>query len=90
MEWDDHSKRSLIPLYHSLSNSESSQTSVWPGALTWRTSKLSGWKRYSTSPTSLGADHVLHPVWNDEAGEGAGLVSIALNGRALPCDFKCA
>jgi hypothetical protein len=41
-------------------------------------------------PDFLGADHVLHPVRNDEAGEGAGLVSIALNGRALPRDFKCA
>ena len=51
-----------------VSNSESRSTSAWPGARTWRTSKLSGGKRYSTSPTSLMRDPVLPRIGNDEAG----------------------
>ena len=47
------STRSASSLSEPVASSESISTSIWPGALTWRTSKLSGWKRYSTSPTSL-------------------------------------
>ena len=59
--------------------------STWPGARTWRTSKLSGWKTYSTSPTSLMPMQFLPRVGlQDEAGRRRPDVADAAPGEVAP------
>ena len=71
--------------YHAaLPSNSSSPTSIWPGARTWRTSKLSGAKRYSTSPTSLVPITSCIRVGNDEAGRGRPDVAGVAKGEVAP------